>query len=72
MKKYNKFMLTLWLVVSILSAIVVTFKGITEGFDRWYSYYILTGISLFMYVTRRWMMKRMDKHMDFLNNKTKE
>jgi len=65
-------MLTLWLVVSILSAIVVTFKGITEGFDRWYSYYILTGISLFMYVTRRWMMKRMDKHMDFLNNKTKE
>ena len=68
MNKYNKFMLYLWLVVSIGSALIVTFKGITEGFERWYSYYVISGISFFMYFIRRWMMKRMEKHMEYLKN----
>lgn len=61
----------LWLTVTIVSAIIVTFKGITEGFDRWYSYYILTVISLFMYIIRRWMMKRMEKHLEYLDKNSK-
>lgn len=61
----------LWLTVTIVSAIIVTFKGITEGFDRWYSYYILTIISLFMYIIRRWMMKRMEKHLEYLDKNSK-
>ncbi len=68
MNKYNKFMLYLWLAVSIGSTLIVTYKGITEGFERWYSYYVLSGISFFMYIIRRWMMKRMEKHMEYLKN----
>jgi hypothetical protein len=68
MNKYNKFMVYLWLTVAIASAIIVTFKGISEGFERWYSYYIISGISFFMYVVRRWMLKRMEKHLEYLKN----
>jgi SNF family Na+-dependent transporter len=68
MNKYNKFMLYLWLTVAIASAIIVTFKGISEGFERWYSYYVISGISFFMYIVRRWMIKRMEKHLEYLKN----
>ena len=68
MNKYNKFMVYLWLTVAITSAIIVTFKGISEGFERWYSYYVISGISFFMYIVRRWMLKRMEKHLEYLKN----
>ena len=61
-------MLYLWLVVAIGSALLVTYKGISEGFERWYSYYVISGISFFMYIIRRWMMKRMEKHLEYLKN----
>jgi SNF family Na+-dependent transporter len=61
-------MLYLWLVVSIGSVIVITVMGIREGFERWYSYYVISFISFFMYVVRRWMMKRMAKHLEYLKN----
>ena len=68
MNKYNTFMLYLWLVVSIGSVIVITVMGIREGFERWYSYYIISLLSFFMYFVRRWMMKRMAKHLEYLKN----
>ena len=68
MNKYNKFMVYLWLTVAIASAIIVTYKGISEGFERWYSYYVISGISFFMYIVRRWMLKRMEKHLEYLKN----
>ncbi len=66
MKKYNAFMLYLWLIVSIGSALIISYKGFTEGFERWYSYYVISGISFFMYIIRKWMMKRMEKHIEYL------
>ncbi len=63
-------MLYLWLVVAVGSILIITYKGIMEGFDRWYSYYVISGISFFMYIIRRWMMKRMEKHMEYLKNNT--
>ncbi len=68
MSKYNTFMLYLWLVVSIGSVLVVTIMGILEGFERWYSYYVISLLSFFMYIVRRWMMRRMAKHLEYLKN----
>ena len=61
-------MLYLWLVVSIGSVIVVTVMGLREGFEKWTSFYFISFISFFMYVVRRWMMKRMAKHLEYLKN----
>lgn len=63
---YNKFMLYFWLALSVLTTIFVTIMGIREGFDRWVLYYIFAFVGLMMYIVRRWMLKRMVKHMEFL------
>lgn len=68
MNTYNKVMLYFWLFASILTFIIVTFKGIEEGFERWSVYYLFSGLSLLMYFVRKWMINRMKKHMDYLQN----
>lgn len=59
-------MLKFWLVAAILVPIVVTYLGVTEGFEKWVYYYPLGAIAILMYFSRKWMMKRMEKHMQFL------
>jgi hypothetical protein len=40
--------------------------GITEGFKKWLFYYVFVLIALFAFITRRWMMKRMEKQVKIL------
>lgn len=58
-----------WLVVSVLVIIAVTYKGFTEGFNRWVFYYIFALLALFVFFIRRYMMKRMIKHQEFMEKK---
>jgi hypothetical protein len=71
MNTYNKFMLYFWLTLSIISFSIVTFKVFTEGFERWIFYFVFPAISLLMFFVRRWMIRRMQQHVEFLNNKEK-
>jgi hypothetical protein len=73
MNTYNKWMLKFWLVVSIVLPLVVTYLVITDtnGFERWGSYYILAIFTFVMYLVRRFMMKKMQKHLDYLKNNQK-
>jgi SNF family Na+-dependent transporter len=68
MNKYNKVMLYVWLFIAVASFIIVTIMGFKEGFDRWSSSYVLSAIALLMFFVRKWMMNRMQKHMDYLNS----
>ncbi len=74
MNRYNKIMLNFWLVVTIVLPIVVTYFVLSEynGFKRWGAYYILVVFTLLMYLVRRWMMKRMEKHLAYLEEQRKE
>ena len=63
---YNKLMRYFWLLLSIVLFLIVTVKGITVGFDRWVSYYIIVAMALGMYFFKTWMMKRFEKHAAFL------
>jgi hypothetical protein len=71
MNTYNKVMLYFWLAASIVTAIIVTYNGFQEGFDRWAMYYLFSALSLLMYFVRKWMMKRMQNHMEYLKNQSK-
>lgn len=66
METYNKIMLYFWLAASILTTIIVTIMGFVEGFDRWSLYYVFAGMSALMYSFKRWMMKRMQRHIEYL------
>lgn len=67
MNGYNKIMEKLWLIITISIALLVTFMGIKEGFGTWWFYYIFALMTFGTYTLRRFMRKRMEKHMAYLN-----
>ena len=69
MNNYNKFMLKTWLVASIALPIIVTYLVIRDGFEKWGAYYILATFTFIIYLLRRYMMKRMEKHLQFIKDK---
>jgi cell division protein FtsW (lipid II flippase) len=71
MEFYNKIMLWFWLSMAIVSGIAVTFMCFTEGFDRWVFYYVVPVLAFLMYVLRKFMIKRMQKHLKYLEEKNK-
>jgi len=69
---YNKIMHYFWMAMAILITVFVTIMGLKEGFDRWYQFYLFAVIALLMYLLRRWMMKRMMRHIAFLEQQKKD
>ena len=51
-----------WLSVGIVTILSVTYLGLTQGFGRWVSYYFFGVLAIFLYLIRRFMMKRMEKN----------
>ncbi|MGB0915233.1 MAG: hypothetical protein ACPGVI_04130 [Crocinitomicaceae bacterium] len=72
MKTYNKLMLYFWLLMAAFLFIVVTYMAITEGFRKWAFYYVFAGIALLMFIVRRWMIKRMEKHLKYLEEQNQQ
>lgn len=66
MKGYNRVMEIFWLSIGILIILVVTFMGFKEGFDSWGAYYLFGLMALGTYFLRRYMRRRMEKHLKWL------
>lgn len=58
-----------WLAMAIVMFVAITYKCITENFISWAPYYAMVAIALMMYFVKKWMMKRMEKHIEFMENK---
>lgn len=76
MNAYNKIMLYFWLAAGSLITIGVTLKmfqeGLPNGWLKWRFYYLFALLCFIMYFLRKVMIKRMEKHMEFLANKENE
>jgi hypothetical protein len=40
--------------------------GFSEGFNRWANMYIIPVVAILMFIIKRWMVKRMKKHLEYL------
>jgi Ca2+/H+ antiporter len=65
-------MLYFWLLAAIAIFLVTTFMGMTEGFNKWSYYYIFVVIALLMYIVKKWMMNRMEKHLKFMEEQNQQ
>ena len=72
MQQYNNIMLYFWLLVGFFITIAITYLVITQGFRKWGIYYLMAFMSFAMYFLRKWMMKRMEKHAEYMQNKERE
>jgi cell division protein FtsW (lipid II flippase) len=68
METYNKIMQFFWLAMAVVIGVSVTFMSITESCEKWAFNYVFAALALFVFLIRRFMMKRMKKHQEFLNN----
>ncbi len=71
MQRYNKIMLYFWLFVGTFITISITYLVLTQGFRKWGAYYLMAIMSFAMYFLRKWMMKRMKRHMEYMENQQK-
>ncbi len=69
MKTYNQIMRFFWLFASATIFLIVSYMSLKEGFNKWAYYYIFVLTSLGVYFLKTWMMKRMDRHNEFLKEK---
>lgn len=60
-----------WLFASAIIFLIVSYMSLKEGFNKWAYYYIFVLTSLGVYFLKTWMMKRMDRHNEFLKEKKK-
>lgn len=61
-----------WLSAAILTFIMVTIMCFKENFNSWAPYYFFSIFALGFYFIRRFMRRRMEKHMQWLQNQTQE
>lgn len=72
MNTYNKIMKLIWLLLGTVMFIAVTVMCFVEGFEKWIFYYPLVLLAFGMYFFKTWMMKRMEKHIEYMSEKEKE
>ena len=68
---YNRIMRLFWLFSAGAIFLSVTYMSLMEGFNKWAYYYIFVLTSLGVYFLKTWMMKRMEKHLKFLEEEAK-
>ncbi len=64
-------MLYFWLAAAIVIFIITSYMSYAEGIKKWGFYYIFVGSALLMFLVKRWMMKRMEKHLAFIEEQKK-
>lgn len=55
-----------WLALAIVSFGAVTYFCFVDDYKTWIFYYVFPIIALLMYLMKVWMVKRMKKHNDYL------
>jgi SNF family Na+-dependent transporter len=72
MNTYNKIMKIIWLVMAAVGFILVTVMCFVDGLDKWVYYYPFVILALGMYFFKAWMMKRMERHLEYMSKKEEE
>lgn len=65
-------MLYFWLVVAAAIFLFTTYMCITVGFKKWVWYYMFAAIAVMMFFFKKWMMKRMEKHIQYMEEQRKK
>lgn len=68
METYNRIMQFFWLAMAVVIGVSVTYMSISESFEKWGFNYVFAVLALFVFLVRRYMMRRMKKHQEYLNN----
>jgi hypothetical protein len=66
MENYNRIMTYVWLIAGVSIFILTSIMSLTDDVRKWGVYYLFSLISFGMFFLKRWMTKRMKRHLDFI------
>jgi bacteriorhodopsin len=55
-----------WLIAGIAIFALTTVMSLTDDVRKWGFYYVFSFIAFLMFFMKRWMVKRMKKHLQFM------
>jgi hypothetical protein len=55
-----------WLAAGCILLVVISYLSFTQGIKKWGFYYFFVFSAFGMYFFKKWMMKRMEKHLAYL------
>ena len=61
-----------WLIIAIAVFILTTYQCIVSDYRQWMYYYIIVFVALMMWLMKKWMMLRVQKHQAYLEGKSNE
>ena len=72
MNTYNKIMKVIWLIMASVGFVAVTVMCFVDSLDKWVYYYAFVVLAFGMYFFKVWMMKRMERHLEFMSKKEEQ
>jgi hypothetical protein len=72
MEIYNRIMTYVWLFAGVAIFLVTTYMSFIDDIRKWGFYYLFSLISFVMFLMKRWMVKRMQKHIAYMQNQNSE
>jgi hypothetical protein len=72
METYNKIMRLVWLFIAVALSLLITYLVLTQGFSKWGVYYVFVLTAFGMFFFKSYMMKRMAKHLEYLEQQKQQ
>ncbi len=66
MQLIHKALIYIWLTATFLILFMVSYKCYTDSWQKWYFYYGFAVVTFLMFLLRRYMYKRMMRHMAYI------
>ena len=61
-----------WLLAGIAIFAISTYMSFTDGIKKWGFYYLFSLVAFLMFFMKRWMVKRMQKHIKYMEEQQKK
>jgi hypothetical protein len=66
MRIYNKIMRLVWLFIAVALTLLISYLCLTQGLNKWASYYIFVIAAFGMFFFKSYMIKRVERHLEYL------
>lgn len=61
-----------WLFIAIALTLLISYLSFTEGFNKWAFYYVFVIVAFGMFFFKSYMMKRMERHLEYLEQQKQD
>lgn len=70
MEKYNQIMIKVWLFIAIAIFVLTAVMCVIDDWRKWIFYFLFAGLAFLMHLMKKWMVKRMNNHVEYMSEQS--